>query len=275
MASERRASSRRWLVAILIVVLIIAGFKILAAVTGRSNPVDTVLVSLTTRTVYVLRRIGQGLATITVDVFKVAHYKHENSILNRENSQLQRLREEAAEIKQENKQLHQLLDIDAPEFVPVAATVVARPFDLWLETAIINAGTSKNVAVGNLVINEKGVVGVIEKAEPTYSHVMLLVSPRCRLGVIARDCRDTGVVRGVDGETLAIDYLPTRSLIKPGEKVFTSGEQAYISGGHNRPRGAFIGTVRRRVESGGILRSVIIDPAAGASQLSTVVVMTR
>ncbi len=271
---ERRGPRKRWLVVLLVVTLLIAAVKITTLVTGRTNPVDQALITVTSPVVYVLKRMGEGLASLRY-IFMIPKLLNDNNRLETENALMQRKLDEAGQLVRENERLRKLAGLPAtPGYKLVDATVLARPYDLWLENALIGAGSKKGVKPGDLVANESGIVGVIEEVQETYSRVELISSPRFKLGVVSGDSRDEGVLRGVGPSEMALDFIPAGSKIAFGEKLYTRGEARTAAGGANRPRGVYCGMVTTRVAEGGYLR-ITVEPGANANRLGEVVVYTR
>lgn len=275
MYTDSRRGRRRWLIAFIILALLIASIKSCTLLTGRTNPVDQAITTLTSPVVYVIKRIGEGLGSL-VHIFNIPSLLREERRLSAENELLDRRLQEKEQLESENKQLKQLLKLRVPAgFKPLSATVIARPYDLWLESAIINVGRDAGVHQGNLVVNEQGVVGKISEVEKTYSRVLLISSPQFALAAVSGDSRDEGVVRGVDVRTMELDYIPAGSKIATGEKLFTLGQEGYAGAENNRPRGVLIGSVSGRVADPNGFLKITITPAAQVNRLGWVVVFTR
>jgi rod shape-determining protein MreC len=271
---EQRGPRKRWLAVLLAVTLLIAAVKITTLVTGRTNPVDQALITTTSPVVYVLKRMGEGLASLRY-LFMIPALLNDKNRLETENALLARKLSETAQLAQENERLRKLAGLPpTPGFKLVNATVLERPYDLWLESALISAGSREGVTVGNLVGNEYGIVGIVEEVQPGYSRVELISSPRFKLGVVSSDSRDEGVLRGVKPGEMELDFIPAGSKIAFGEKLFTRGETAASGSGANRPRGIFCGMVTTRVAEGGYLR-ITVEPGASTNRLGAVVVYTK
>jgi len=273
--ADPRRHWRRWLVLFLIVALLIGGAKTCTALTGRPNPLDIALTTVTTPVVAVIKNIGEGIASLR-HIFRIPALLRENADLSAENELLERRTAELQFSQADTERLHALLALDPPPgFNSVPARVIARPYDLWLESALISVGTSRGVRPGNLVANDSGVVGIVEQAQAHYSRVTLISSPEFRLGALTMDNGVEGVIAGVDARYLKLDLVPAGSQVDVGEKVFTLGNEAQPDGDGSRPRGAYIGMIIRREEDrSGFLR-ITVEPAANASRLGNVVVYTR
>lgn len=273
--ADPRRHWRRWLVLFFIVALLIGGAKTCTALTGRPNPLDIALTTITTPVVAVIKNIGEGIASLR-HIFRIPSLLRENADLTAENALLERRGAELQFTEAENERLRALLALEPPSgFSPVTARVIARPYDLWLESVLISAGSSRGVRKGNLVVNDAGVVGIVDEAQPTYSRVALISSPDFKLGALTKDNRIEGVITGMDARYLKLDLVPAGSQVDVGEKVFTLGQQDQEGGEAHRPRGVYIGMIIRREEDrSGFLR-ITVEPAASASRLGNVMVYTR
>jgi len=274
LAYDQRAQARRWLAVFVLLAVLIAGIKGCALITGRTNPVDQAITRMASPVVYVIRRVGEGIGSLAY-IFQIPALLKENTRLKSENRYLQRQLEETKALKAQNQRLLALGKIRIPGYRAVQALVVARPYDLWLESAIISAGSADGVRLGNLVVNPDGAVGVISEVQSTYSRVQLITSPQFRLGAVSEDSAEEGVIRGLDWRTLIFDYVPAGSKISLDEKVFTLGNETAPGSDDNRPRGVLIGTiVNRKVDKNGFLE-IFVEPAITPSRLGPVDVMVR
>lgn len=273
-SSESRHTSRRWLIVLIALAIALAGIKTCASLTQRANPVDQAIVRATTPGAFSLKRIGEGLLSLG-HIFHIPSLLRENNRLIQENAYLQRELEQTKALKQENQELRNIRSLQVPRYDAVPATIIARPYDLWLESVVVNVGRADGVRLGNLVVNSQGVVGKISEVENDRSRVQLITSPRFRLGAVSATNRDEGVVKGIDWRSLLMDYIHAGSKISLGEKIYTLGEETFPGGDNNRPKGQFIGTVvNRKVDNNGFLE-ITLEPAISPCQLGTLVVMTR
>jgi rod shape-determining protein MreC len=203
----------------------------------------------------------------------------ENSSLKAENDFLDRRVAELEFLEGEKQALEQQLDMpEQPGYVPLSARVIARPYDLWLETLVIDVGSARGVREGNLVVNANGVVGVIEETATGYSRVRLISSPAFTIGAVASSPDPqipslAGVIRG--GRRLNLDMIPAGSQVVLGEKVYTRGTQTQPGSTDNRPRGVYIGiVVGFGVDRSGFMQ-IDVEPAANVNSLGNVTVYTQ
>lgn len=283
---ERQAISRRWLFAIILLVLVIVASKAYSAVTKRQSPLDSAVLAVTTPVVFVVKRIGDGI-TYTVEV--LAHFPtllHEKRELKAENEWLNRKLEELKHYQSENEQLRALMGIaSVGGFTNIEANVIARPYDIVLDSVLIGVGSNLGVKEGNLVVNELGVVGTIGEVFGSSSRVVLTVSEESLLWATTEgDSGTEGLLFGAGGTSLDMKLVLVGASIKLGDKVFTMGRQSEDElSDHrsqsewlvNQPRGVYIGTVVT-LEAGrdGFLK-IQVEPAASPNKLGSVTVMVK
>jgi rod shape-determining protein MreC len=242
-----------------------------------------VLLRLASPVVLVVRLIGDG---ITYSFEVIAHFPsllREKNQLKTENEYLSRKVEELHNVESENIRLRGMLGLEAPdEFRAVNAAVIARPYDLWVESVIVGVGTREGVRVGNIAVNEKGLAGKVTEVHSGYSVIQLVSSPQCKIWAIAGDSRAEGMINGTGLASLRMDMIEAGSELMLGEKIFTRGRQAVRDGGKvepdllvDQPRGVFIGTVvSREADRNGFLK-VSIEPAVSVSQLGNLAVLVK
>lgn len=268
----RRRPWTRWLLIFLVLAVLIGGAKACTIITGRPNPVDTFLGQLMAPVIGVPRSIGEGFRNLA----QIPSALRENENLRAENALLERRAAELRFQATECERLHELLKLKPPPgFKQVAARVIARPYDLWLESVWINIGTRDGVRRGNLVVNAKGVVGIVREAQLSISNVTLVSSPGFRLGAITSGEQVAGVIHGVNGNTLMLGDIPVGTQVKPGEKVFTRGEETAPGSEDNRPRGIYIGMTSLIERDASDYSQITVEPAVKTNQLGYVVVYTQ
>lgn len=291
---SRSAPPRRWLTAFIALALLIALVKTWTLLTGRTNPVDRMINAAATPLVMAGNYTADGLASLG-QVFRLPALLRENQALQSENELLQRQLAETELVRATNAQLSASLRLKEPGFREVHATVISRPYDLWLEQIIIDAGRRDGVRPGHLVINSQGVVGVVDKQVlESTAWVTLVTSPRFRLAAVTGQSATEGVIRGLDGHNLEMVGVGRRAtpnpeagnmelklvkagaLIEVGEKVFSSG----VVGSNEavsvkRPRGILIGTVMHRNSDPNGFLDVRVVPAVNPGKINVVTVMVE
>ncbi|HAM70995.1 MAG TPA: rod shape-determining protein MreC [Verrucomicrobiales bacterium] len=148
--------------------------------------------------------------------------------------------EEAA---RENARLREALLL--PRQVPWRlrmARVVGRDPANWWKNVRINLGSRDGITNNMPVIAAEGLVGRVSETGYTHSSVVLLGDPACRVSVLVEETRDHGVIApsdagAVDNTIVDLKFLSRNSILKPGQRVVTSGL------GNLFPKGIVVGQI--------------------------------
>lgn len=196
----------------------------------------------------------------------------ENAKLKQENIELRNANIQMASMYAENRQLRGLLEYKEQHKSQkvVAAKVIARSFGDLRDCIYIAAGKDRGLAPDMAVVNG-GLVGVVDEVYDDYARVLLLTSPRCRVGarVLCADSRAVGVAGGVSGkDKLLLDHIYREASLREGDIIVTSG----YSGSH--PADILIGKVTAtHMDSVGLLQEADIVPAADIADVEQVLVI--
>lgn len=197
----------------------------------------------------------------------------ENEKLKAENNELRNANIQMASMFAENQQLRALLEYKEqnPSQQLVTAKVIARSYGDLRDTMYIDAGRDKGLRQDMAVVNG-GLVGIIDEVYDDYARVLLLTSPRCRVGgrILRADSRAIGVVRGKSSrDKLVLEHVFREAKLQEGDILVTNG----YSGTH--PADILIGTITAtRMDSVGLLQEADVQPAADIVDVERVLVIT-
>lgn len=171
--------------------------------------------------------------------------------LYKENEELKEeiagLRTELADyynVKQENERLWRYYDLKAenPQYGILPATVVRRDPNDDFYSFTLDKGKTSDVAVGDPVVTENGIIGWIYEVDAYTAKVKTILSPDAKVGVIDTVTRDSGVVSGnvhyADKNLTTMTRISALNNLKEGDIVTTTG----ISGIY--PAGLIVGQVK-------------------------------
>lgn len=158
--------------------------------------------------------------------------------LTRENREL-RAKLAAAELYQENldalqgkiSRLYRMLDL--PETAG-RKRVVGRVTAYWPHEnrLTVSVGKRQGVRTNLAVVNQDGLVGVVQTVEEDRCQVLLVTSPSQTVGAVAlRDPPQPGLLKGQTPTRLLLEFVDTQSPLEIGDKVVTSGKSETIPGG--------------------------------------------
>jgi len=148
------------------------------------------------------------------------HLIAENSDLKHE---LDKLKIEASENKKLRKLLH-MTDVSVAEEMTVR--VIANAFDPHIKTFTINAGSHHNIEVGQVLINQHGLIGKVIDVTRNISKVLSVTDVNFKIPVIFSQSRSKSIVSGMpfSSDTLVADLISLDEEVQDGEAVMTSGE---------------------------------------------------
>jgi len=173
------------------------------------------------------------------------------------------------ELRAENERLRDMLEFvrTEPRFTVEPAQVIGRSFEGALT---IDRGGVHGVREAMCVLTQDGVVGMVAKVEPFFSHVYTLHHSQCRVGAMIPRNRVRGIVHG-GGSTQrpvsTMQYIDIKDDVRPGDDVVTSGGSIF-------PSGFPIGRVTRvEFDSESLLKTAFIEPILDPYSLDEVFVL--
>ncbi len=158
------------------------------------------------------------------------------SVLQRQAEQLQtenqqlRLRAAQSEgVWQENNRLRALLSFqkNTPWKLKLARVLSRDPANWW-RTIQIDLGNRDGIRADLPVLTAEGLVGRVSAVAFGHAQVVLVGDHNCRVAALVQETRDNGIIAPgspttLDPAIVELSYLARASLLKPGQKVLTSG----------------------------------------------------
>jgi rod shape-determining protein MreC len=201
--------------------------------------------------------------------------QEENKKLKAEVDTLRYANIQMAEIWAENQRLSNLLQYknEAKNLKLQTAKVIGKNIGDTKDTVLINLGSNAGLRENMAVVNASGLVGIIDETYPDAARILLITSPRCKVGgiVLRANSRVVGVANGLTGgdAVLQMSNMARDADIVEGDIVVTSGF------GGNHPGGLVIGTVSEvSLNVGGLLKQAKIVPTVDFGRLEEVMVVT-
>ena len=194
-----------------------------------------------------------------------ADYKDQ---LDQLQSELVRMRE----LEVENRDLRNLLSMKERTgpgaLIPVS--VIARDDTPYVQAITIDRGSNDGVRQDAVVITHKGLVGHVERVNPSSAKVRLINDLNSSVSVrLQTESRTTGVLRGQSqGNLMVIAYIRQTDLVQPTDVVLTSGL------GEVYPEGLVVGKVARvERKDADPFQAAIIEPAVEMDKLERLYVL--
>ena len=160
-----------------------------------------------------------------------AYLETQNHLID-ENTQLREQHSEDAArlnllqvIQAENTQLHNLLDVAQRVQYPMQMAEIAYvERDIFKRKLFVSKGAKANVQLGQVVMDDIGIVGQVTRVYPWLSEVTLVTDKDHAVPVqVLRNGIRAVVFGSGDINELALRYMPVSSDIQPGDVLVTSG----------------------------------------------------
>lgn len=161
-------------------------------------------------------------------IFLYGRIQQENEFLRQKIIQLSQENDRLQEYKQENMRLRELLEFEekhGEDWEMEPAHVIARDYDNWYHTVIIDKGNNHNIEKDMPVVNYQGLVGRIINVTPNTSEVLLIVDPESAVGALVQLTRVPGIIEVAadEQEKLRMIHVPHDEPLPEDSVVVTSG----------------------------------------------------
>jgi rod shape-determining protein MreC len=135
------------------------------------------------------------------------------------------------------------------------------------KSIIIDRGSADGVQVNDIIANANGLVGRVVLTTNDLAKVQLVTDTNCSVGSLVERTRRQGVVRGLGGNVVQMQDIPSLADVQPGDRVLTAG----IDGVY--PKGIPIGTVVRSEPGQSLFKTVTVRPAVDFGTIEEVIVI--
>jgi rod shape-determining protein MreC len=151
--------------------------------------------------------------------------RRENSALKAERLQNNVRLQKLAELSAENTRLRGLLNtpliIDGRMMI---SEIIGTDPDPLRFILVINRGLTDGVFVGQMVLDDKGVVGQVLDVSAHSARILLICDKENAVSVRIERTGMRGIAAGTgDSGRLSLEYVPNTADVKVGDRVFTSG----------------------------------------------------
>jgi rod shape-determining protein MreC len=254
-----------------IVIAIIVILVLLQNILGILNPINNFLIKKT-------EFINSFFYTSAINLKNIyENYKNLHQI-NQENQKLkQEVETLTAQIsnlqflEQENKSLKENLNfLKEKKYKFVSGRVFIKNFDSVNRILMVDKGSDDGVKKDMPVIGEGGVlIGVIEKAEPSYSLIKLLSDNSSEVSVMIQNAsKSLGLLRGNYNLGMRIELIPQDEQVEKDNLVVSSGLDKNI------PPGLLVGYVEN-VKNNSLepFQTAFIKPAVNYNKTTVVTII--
>ncbi|HMK60493.1 MAG TPA: rod shape-determining protein MreC [Dissulfurispiraceae bacterium] len=194
---------------------------------------------------YAYDSLSNIISSMSAGMNSIVNAKEENKRLKAELQATLVQRERYGEIIKENQRLTDILNLKrAVQGGGIAARVIARGYDKFINTLVIDKGRKQGVVKDMAAITSKGLTGKIYAVRDNYADLILLTDPNFSVAVRLQESRYEGILTGTGHRYCNMKYVATESQVKEGDVVVTSGMDGIF------PQGLPVGRVSRAQSDG-------------------------
>ena len=149
----------------------------------------------------------------------------QNQELKRELQQMKAWKEAALQLEQQNARLLDLNQVRLdPKLTHVTGQVLADSGSPFRQSVLLNVGARDGIRDGWACMDGIGLVGRISGVGRTTSRVILLTDSNSRIPVTVQPSGQRALLTGDNSPSPPLEYLDKPDLVRPGDRVVTSGD---------------------------------------------------
>ena len=156
----------------------------------------------------------------------------QNKELRRELQQMKSWKEAALQLEQENARLLDLnqLRLDS-KLTHVSGIVIADSGSPFRQSVLLNIGYRDGIQDGWAAMDGLGLVGRISGVGCATSRVILLTDNASQIPVILQPSGQRAILMGDNSFTPPVEFIENSDLVRPGDRVVTSGGGGVLPAG--------------------------------------------
>ncbi len=267
--------SRHFKVIAAVIALLLAGALICAA-NGRGETAQSGIIgTIFTPANWLASKISDGITYVFGEATGNEEYLERIDELENRVGSLQDQLADYENLKKQNELYKEALDLkeDNPDFTFVEAKATSRDAADIFGSYTINRGTASGISAGDAVLYGSYIVGVIDRAYPTYSVVKTILDPDFSVSAYEIVSGEISYVTGraeqaAEGRCIMAN-LDDSTDVTYGSIIATAGISGRI------PEGLIIGTVEEIEEDTASIASyAVIEPGVDVNDISECLVLT-
>jgi rod shape-determining protein MreC len=178
-------------------------------------------------------------AAAMIDEFQsYASLYEQNQELRRELQQMKAWREAALQLEQKNARLLDLNQVRLdPKLTHVTGVVLADSGSPFRQSVLLNVGARDGIRDGWATMDGIGLVGRVSGVGERTARVILLTDSNSRVPVTVQPSGQKALLSGDNSALPPLEFLEDSDLVRPGDRVVTSGDGAML------PAGLLVGQV--------------------------------
>lgn len=219
----------------------------------------------------------RGVTSIVGALAEIDQLRRDNAALQESNQQLEVENRQLEEIKVQNQQLSQLLQVRGSlDYHTVAATVISRQVSQYERIVTVDQGSDRGIREGDVVVaGGAALAGRVVFVGPDFSRILLISDTRSTVIGLVESSRTTGDVIGQLGGSLVMENIASTERVNLDDLVVTAGIDLGTGIRSPFPKGLIIGRiVDVQRDPNAVVQTAFVEPAADLDKLEYVLVIT-
>ncbi len=233
--------SKKTVVIIGVVFLVIANFLILAVVGQRtpSSAPGGLTITLLAPFQNAFSQSSRFVRDIWRHYFVMVAASQENDRLKQQLARADEMKNVWVESRLANQRLRRLTDLEGSlDDAVVFAEVIAKDPTTWFKTVIINKGQRHGLEKGMPALVPEGIVGQVIEVSGHYAKILLIVDRNSAVDALVQRTRARGMLSGASTEQCGLEYVLLKEDVQVGDTIVTSGMDGVF------PKGLRIGDIQ-------------------------------
>ena len=166
-----------------------------------------------------------GMANLISDFQSYQQLAAQNGDLRRELQQMKAWQEAAPQLEQENAKLLGLNNVRLdPELTYITGVVLTDSGSPFRQSVLLNVGARDGLVDGWSTMDGIGLVGRISGVGEKTARVILLTDTSSRIPITIQPSGQHAILGGDNTLNPPIEFLENADLVRPGDRVVTSGD---------------------------------------------------
>lgn len=145
---------------------------------------------------------------------------------------MQTWKEAALQLEQENARLLDLNNVRLdPRLTYVTGVVMADSGSPFRQSVLLNVGARDGLVEGWATMDGIGLVGRISGVGENTARVILLTDTSSRIPAVIQPSGQRAIIAGDNSAAPPIDFLENPDLVRPGDRVISSGDGGVFPAG--------------------------------------------
>ena len=179
-----------------------------------------------------------GTVNLLRDFQSYQRLTEQNQELRSELRRMQTWKEAALQLEQENARLLDLNNVRLdPRLTYVTGVVMADSGSPFRQSVLLNVGARDGLVEGWATMDGIGLVGRMSGVGANPARVILLTDTSSRIPAVIQPSGQRAIIAGDNSAAPPIDFLENPDLVRPGDRVISSGDGGVF------PAGRLIGQI--------------------------------